>query len=412
MAYDIASARRGSGRRSRLLLLLCAAAIAWASGASRADTVVLTDGTIVEGKIVRETNKYVKIETASGARSISRKKIDRIVRESMEGTALQDIRMTRDFGELKDISRVLKNAQALYDLERFDEIPDRVKGFIGKGTKLDDLRIRWMLIETYERQGKWDEVETMLKQTLEDGGEEDKIRAKAHLDIFEQNPNHTLRKIGDRRATEFLSREMRNRGKNAGALQSRDLMEAALIEYTEQILTHEKVSTRAFEEDLDVTETLAAIQEAMEKGSRNIVRELPYLDELQKVEGSLYRAGAVLPGYTDGYKIELVRVEAEHLYEVIMPLLNIVSEADPERMGVSADENGRLTKEGREQWRAACERFLEVSAPVVQLVEYMLRRVRQYPVEMRRFIRTWEDVLAWIEEMRQNAVRRQDRTML
>ena len=265
------------------LVLIGAAMPAWA------DTIVLKNGMIVEGTIARESAKYVVVKTKHGRKSFRRSDIDRIVKESDEGSAVEAIRTIKNFDDLSEIARELKNAEALYDLGRFDDIPARVEPWLGKGTKFDDMRIRWMLIETYERQAKWNKVERLLKQTLEDGREPDKIRAKAHLDIFKQNPGHTLRKIevvkGKRkRATEFLSREMRNLGKKPNALQDRKMMEAALVEYVDQILQQEDVSVESFKENLDVDETFAIIQKAIDAGSRNVVRTLPYTDDLRKVE--------------------------------------------------------------------------------------------------------------------------------
>jgi hypothetical protein len=272
------------------------------------------------------------------------------------------------------------------------------------------MRIRWMLIETYERQGKWETVEELLSKTLEDGREPDKLRAQAHLDIFKENPSHTLRKIGGRRTAEFLSREMRKRGKLVGALQARDMMKAALLEYLDQILRSENVSAEVFRESLDVQETVRAIEKEIEKQSRNVVRALPYVEDLRKVEASLYRADAILPGYVVGYELDVVRTETHHLDEVIRELINTLSAADPNLKSVGADEHGRLTKEGREQWREACDDFIKVTRPVIQLIEHLLIRVRPYPVEMRNSIKEWEDVLERIKQMRQNAERSKGRT--
>ena len=400
--------------RHLLVALLLAAGLS--ASRAPADTIILIDGTIVEGTIYRESARYVKIETASGKKTFSRKKIEKIIKESDEGSAVRAIRSVRNFSELNDIARELKNAEALYDLERFEEIPARVERLLGQGTKFDEMRIRWMLIETYERQGKWEKVEGLLQRTLADGRQPDQIRAQAHLDIFAQNPGHTLRQIevvkGERRrAKEFLSREMRNRGKRTDALQDRDMMEAALLEYLDQILHNEEVSTEAFGRNLEVAQALAVIREEIEAGSRNVVRALPYAEELRQVETSLYKANAILPGYAEGYVLDLVRTEAEHLDEVIRELLSEVSAAYPDRQNVGIDsQTGRLTAEGRRQWREACDRFLELSRPVTQLIEHLLARVRPYPVEMRLFIKEWEDTLERVEQMRHSAVRHRDRT--
>jgi hypothetical protein len=191
------------------------------------------------------------------------------------------------------------------------------------------------------------------------------------------------------------------------------MMDAALTEYVEQILKDEKVSTAALQESLEVEETLEVVQQAIEREARNVHRELPYLQDLRRVETSIFKANAILPGFAIGYDIELVRVEAEHLDAVIRRLVQIVSDAYPGRQSFPVDnETGRLTPDGREQRREACDAFLVSSRPVVELIEYLLTRVRPYPKEMRRFIKEYEDTLERIEQMRQNTVRSRNSTRI
>ena len=197
-----------------LVALLLAAGLSAAR--APADTIILTDGTIVEGTIYRESAKYVKIETTSGKKTFSRKDIEKIIKESDEGSAVRAIRSVRHFSELTDIARELKNAEALYDLQRFEEIPARVEPLLGQGTKFDDMRIRWMLIETYERQGKWEKVEGLLRQTLADGRQPDVFGKTAQYHLKQGDVARLVTGTGGgygdplRRPVEMVQRDVKN----------------------------------------------------------------------------------------------------------------------------------------------------------------------------------------------------------
>jgi hypothetical protein len=369
-----------SGRVAVMLSLTLLSAIPL-----RADTLVMKDGTIVEGKIVRKSKRFVRIDTQFGPKSVPRSDIERIIEESPEGSALQAMRTEQDFGKLPDLAQTLKNAQALYDLGRFDEID--------------------------ERQAKWDEAEGLINKTLEDGGEADKIRAQAHLDIFKQNPGYNLRKINERLARDFLEQQLYLKAIHRNALQDPVLMHAALREMVLQILRDEKVSTYALKEQMVPEETYAAVAKVIEdKSKRPVVEALPYREELAKVERSLYRAKAILPEATRGFELDLVRTEASHLRDVIQPLLGELSEAYPGDGAASADEHGRITAEGREQWREQCDAFLAMSKPVADLIEYLLQRAGAFPEELKPFIKEWNDTLERVRQMQQNTQRNRERT--
>lgn len=403
---------RQRGRRTwmRLIIGLCVLACA---SVLQADTLVMKDGTIVEGKIVRKSRRYVRILTKFGEKSFKRNEIERIVEESLEGSALNATQQIHDFEKLPDIARVLKNAQALYDLGRFEEIPPLVEPLLGKGSKLDDLRIRWLLIEHYERQAKWEDAERMLKEMLVDGREPDKIRAQVHLDIFKENPGYKLVEINGVSAREFLDRDMFLAGKNRNALQDPAMMQAAIREVLRQILRDEKVSVYALRDSLDENATLAAVNKAIEeKTKRPIIEVLPYRDELAKVENSIYRASAIMPEATHGFELDVVRTEARHLDNVLRALLATLSQAYPGDESVGADEFGRLTAEGRAQWRQRCDEFLDLSRPIEELIEYLLKRTRAYPESLKPFIKEWEDALERVHQMQQNTVRNRDRTRI
>ncbi|NOX58733.1 MAG: hypothetical protein GXP29_07745 [Planctomycetes bacterium] len=383
---------------------------------AHADTIILKDGSVIEGEILRESSKYVKIKTKFGEKSYRRSKIEKIVKENSQESAMFSLRNVRDFSELTDLAQTLKNAQALYDLGRFDEIAPKIEPFLGKGTAIDDSRIKWLLIENLERKGDWATVDDMLDKMLKSQRESDKIRAKAHLDIFEENPKRNLRKIGGVRTKEFMTREMRNKAKVKNSLQDREIMNAALGEYLNQIVRSDNISVGAFARELDPRETDHVLREEITKDDkakrkRNIEESLPYLDLLRKTEQSIYRAQAILPGYATGFELDLVRTEVTHLEQVIGGLLGTLSAAYPDDQNFSfAAEDGRLTAANREQWRAACDEFLALSRPISRLIEYLLKRARAFPEKLTPFIKQWEDTLERVQQMEHNTNRNYDRT--
>ena len=418
---------------TKLLRPLAPLLIAAFAAAVMGDTIILDDGAVVEGTIIKEGSKYVKIETKFGIKSYSRKRISRIVRETDENSALHAIRTIEDFNELSELAQSLKNAQALYKLQRFDEIPAIIEPYIGKGTVYDDMNIRWLLIDNCERQGEWGKAESLLKKTLEDGREADKIRAQVHLDIFEENPGYTLRKIGGKRTTEFLSREMRDRGKRPNALQDPELMQAAVTEVLNQILRDEEISVAALKKDhFNVERTIEAIMEEIEgeeetgkdnrdnsrggsrsprSRARSVIQALPYLEAMEKVEKSILKAQAINPQFTQGFSLDLVRSECDHLSDVLVRFLGEVGQRYPSEQNVATDDNtGLLTAAGREQWRQSCDEFLKLSRPTEELIEYMLRRAEAYPKTLEPLIKQWEQVLERVKQMQQNTVRNYDRT--
>ncbi len=381
-----------------------------------ADTIILKDGTVVEGEIVKETSRYVKMKTKFGDKSFRHNKIEKIVREDHKSSAVFSISQVRDYGKLTDLAQTLKNADALYELGRFDEIPPLVEPLLGKGTDLDDSRIKWLLIENLERKGNWAEVDKMLDEMSKSDLESDKIRAKAHKDLFKENPDRNLRKVGGVRTKDFMKREMRNKAKRRNALQDREIMEAGLLEYLNQIVRNDKISVGSFEESLDPNETLKAIQDVTrdpDEPDRRLVVEdtLPYMDMLRKTEQSVYRAEAILPGYASGFELDLVRTELLHLEQVYNHLLGELSGVYPDNQNFSfGGDDGRLTADQRTQWREACDRFLDQSRPMRRLIEYLLKRARGFPKKLTPFIKQWEDTLERVEQMEQNTNRNRDRT--
>lgn len=395
------------------LVMLCILA-----GAQSAvgDTIVLKDGTIVEGDILRESTRFVKIKTRFGDKSYKRNKIEKIIKENREGSAVFSINSVRNYSELTDLAQTLKNADALYELGRFDEIPPLIEPLLGKGTEFDDSRIKWLLIENFERKGDWTKVDEMLDEMSESKLESDKIRAKAHKDIFEENPERNLRKVGGVRTKEFMERDMRNKAKERNSLQDREIMRAALMEYLNQIVRNDKISVGAFSDSLDPEETYRAIIEVIQDKDdpdrRLIVEEtLPYLELMHKTEQSIYKAQAILPGYASGFELDLVRTEVVHLEQVYRNLIAMLSGAYPDNRNFSfGGDDGRLTADQREQWRDACDEFLDLSRPMTKLIEYLLKRARGFPEKLTPFIKQWEDTLERVKQMEQNTNRNRDRT--
>jgi len=395
-----------------MTVLFCALAMT-CGNVARGDIVKLNDGRVFEGEITRESDKYVKMDTRYGGKTFRRREIAELVKESNEGSALEAIRSTDDFSQLSDLARELKNAEALYALGRFDEIPPIVKPLIGQGAKVDDMRIRWLLIETYERQAKWDEVTALLDKTLKDGREPDKIRAQAHKDIFDENAGYTLRSVGEKRTDKFLSREDRNRGRLPNALQDADMMRAALLEYIKQLLVSDEVNLYELQDSLNVEESLRIVLEQIEAGSRSVLKALPYRSQVEHIEKVLYKVNAILPGYARGYELELARTEAEHLQDVMFLVLNRALEIHPDNGTYATEgESTRLTKEAREQWREACDEFLSYIKPLVEIAEYVLVKIRPHPVELGATIDRYEDILDRFEQLKYATQRRRDRSTL
>jgi hypothetical protein len=61
-------------------------AVLFVGGAARAETIVLKDGTFIEGKITLQTSTSVHVDTRFGVRAFARKEIDQIV-ESIDDSS-------------------------------------------------------------------------------------------------------------------------------------------------------------------------------------------------------------------------------------------------------------------------------------------------------------------------------------
>ncbi len=345
-----------------------------------AQMIVLKDGTFIEGRIVVRTSRSVRIETRFGSRSVSRSRIDRII-DSVDEL---DPEAVSDFDDLAPGTRAVLNAQADYDLGRYHRALDRLETLRDGG---DDpaLRVRsdWLVIELSERLGNWDKVDQLLRAKLQDALPPERVRAKAHLDIFGANAAYDLRYVGDKHARNFLSDpDLRNRAREPQSLRDHNVMRAALEEYCEQLLVEDEMSVKAFAAGLDSEKTYLAVRNA--GGQGDIFTHLPYLDSLFGAEAALFKAQAILGDYGRGFELDLVRSELTHLMGVAERLFKEAVGVSPETFRPPFDRrNGRLTGEGRAAWILRCDEFLKRAKPVSRLYAYMRKKVERHPHALR-----------------------------
>ncbi|MCH7813414.1 MAG: hypothetical protein IID40_05270, partial [Planctomycetes bacterium] len=312
------------------------------------------------------------------------------------------------FLDLPAPDQQLRNARAEYILGRYDAVVQRLEPPVKRAPEdAASDEARWLLIEAYERLARFGDAETLLQAFKETGSESDRIRAQAHLDLFEQNPGYKLERVNNKLARKFLPREFYLQGKRKNALANKVLMRKALEQYVDQILENKKVSLGALKQRLDQEETVD-ILEQMPAAAR-VEKYLPYHGLLIEVEESLTRAAAVLPGYADGYVLDLVRTEADHLNNVVLLLFNRVLEDYPENASYAYDPaNGKLTKQGREQWRENCAEYLARSKPLTLVGEYLIKKVSRHPRELRRLKQQIDETLNRLKRTREAISRKKD----
>ncbi|MCH7720577.1 MAG: hypothetical protein IH988_06245, partial [Planctomycetes bacterium] len=294
--------------RRALGLMLCLVAVGLVlADVSRAYaglvvTVVLKDGTVIDGEIILRTKTILRLRTVHGERKYRLNKIKQIITPGTDPTDLG-----AGFDELPGEAQQILDARALYALGQWAAVIERLTPLVNpRGNLSNQMLIRWLLIEAHQRQGDFAEAREHLDFAAEHGQPKDKMRADAHLQIFADNPDYDLRLIGSTRARFFLDDEMLITGKQPGALAQADIMEAALRAYCDQILRSEEASVRAFAFNPRqmIADTLRALDDPQRRG--RAVNALPHLPKLKKVENSLYRVQAVLPGYADAYELNLV----------------------------------------------------------------------------------------------------------
>ncbi|MCP4248278.1 MAG: hypothetical protein GY778_14625 [bacterium] len=389
--------------RPTLLTLL---GVVWLSSVAAADDkVVLRDGREIEGTILSEDADKVVMLTARGKRVYRRTRIRHILRADVAEEAAEQVAA---FLDLPVPDQQLRNARAEYLLGRYDAVVQRLEPLVKKGVEdPPSAEARWLLIEAYERLASFGNAENLLKAFKEKGSESDRVRAQAHLDLFEQNPGYKLERVNSKLARKFLTRELRLQGKQKNALADQVLMRKALEEYVGQILDNKKVSLGALKQRLDPEETIEALEQM--PAAARVEKYLPYYGLLTEVEESLTRAAAVLPGYADGYVLDLMRTEADHLNNVVLRMFNQVLEDYPENASYAYDPaNGKLTKEGREQWRENCEEYLAQSKPLTQVSEYLIKKVGRHPRELRRLKQQIDETLNRLKRTREAISRKKD----
>lgn len=387
-----------------MVALLASAAVPIAV---HAETIILKDGTFIEGKIKLQTSTSLRVDTRFGVRTFSRKEIDQIV-ESLDES---DSATQKSFADLPEATRAILNAQAEYDLEQYEKALARIAPFKDYSeSKAIRIRFDWLNIEINERLGQWNVAKKLLKAKLESGTVAEKTRAQAHLDIFEVNPEYDLRFVGKKHARNFIFDEtLRNKAKEPGALRDQEIMRLALEEYCEQLLVEDKLSVKAFAEKLDSRKTLEAVKKAT--GSGDIGPSLPYFADLTKAEASLAKAHAILGDYSSAFELDLARAELNHLINVINQLATEAFALSPETLQPAFERTtGLLTAEGRRQWQDRCDAFLEAVKPVTRLGEYMEAKIERYPDTLRDLLKIAIDFNERLKENIRVVKKARDRT--
>lgn len=351
------------------------------AAAAHADTIViLKNGTFVEGKITLQTSRMIHLETRFGTRTFRRADIEEII----EGADALDPDAVNKFAEIPAPVRAVLNAQAEHDLGHYEKALARLEPWGDyDDNKAVRARMDWLIILINERLGKWEAAGRLLKAKKKEGSPQEKIRAQAHLSIFEANPNYDLRYVGEKHARNFIKDEaLRNRARQPNALQDNRIMRIALEEVCEQVLAQDEMSVKAFADKLDIEVTYEACKKLPRVG--RIGRYLPYMEDLKRAEASLAKAQAILGDYGSAFELDLARIELTHLLPVVMRLSDEATQVSPETFTPGFDQRtGQLTRDGRRQWRERCDEFLEKVRPISRLLEYMVDRVNHYPKALR-----------------------------
>ena len=159
-------------------------------------------------------------------------------------------------------------------------------------------------------------------------------------------------------------------------------MRLALEEYCEQLLVEDKLSVKAFADQLDTDQTYKVVKEL--PTSANLVDRLSYMDDLKKAEASIYKAQSILGDYGVAFEADLVRTELVHLLQVLERFEAESLELSPENFTPASEaRTGRLTSQGRIEWRRRCDDFLAAVRPVMVLIDYMQDKVQRYPRGLR-----------------------------
>lgn len=389
------------------------ACLAWVGATSMASgaTLLLKDGTIVEGEIVAETSTTIRVRTPFDTRLLNRKDVDKIFREDSEAGSTP----SSGFEELPEKIQALLNARADYKLSHYKQVIDRVDPFSQKETNpVLKSEYLWLLIESQERFAKWDDVKKMCEERLANGTPQDKIRAQAHLDILKANADweYSLRLVkapGSEKpewARNFLPPPMRSAAQDPNALADVQMMRKALDEYCSQMVRNEKTGAATLRDRLDPRKTLEAIKK-FPPGLRSadVLERLPYYEDLKKAETTIFKAQSVEPGYADAFVLDLVRAEGDHLLRVMEPLFNEAVSTSPYNLNLPKT----LDAASRQQWRDACDRWLASTEPLETVGEYFLNKVSAYPKEQRMVYEIIKDLCERLKEMRESVRRQRNR---
>jgi hypothetical protein len=372
-----------------------------------AETVILKNGAFVEGEVTVQTSTTVRVKTRFGERSFSRKEIEQII-ESVDHA---DPEAVNKFAELPPAHKAVLNAQADYDLGRYERALSRLEPLRDyQENKAIRMKVDWLIIEINERLARWDVVKKMLEDKKEHGAPPEKIRAKAHLDIFEVNPEYDLRFVGKKNAKNFIrDEETHNRAKEPQSLKDATIMRLALEEYCEQLLVEDKQSVKAFGAKLKLDATYEAIKKA--SGSGDFSSILPYFKDLKVAEETLFKAQAVLGDYGSAFELDLLRTELNHLIMILERMAADLVRASPETVNPGFDpRSGQLSPEGRRQWQQKCDEFLNAAKPLTRLVEYMLKRTERYPQELRDLHELLTDATERLAQTVKSVKKARDRT--
>ena len=345
-----------------------------------AETLILKDGTFVEGQILRQTSRTVHIETRFGYRTYARSDIEQII----ESVNPLDPSAVDRFDELAAPVKALLNAQAEYRLGRYDRALARLEPYF-KNAGNDALRrqVDRLVIDLRARLGEWATVERLLKAKQSTGTPQERIRADAYLAILDANPQRDLRYVGARHVRNFIRDESTlARARQPDALREPDIMRLALEQFCEQMLVEDQLSVVAFADKLDPDVTYHACRRS--SGAQAITKHLPYIDDLKRAEATLAKARAILGDYGGAFELDLVRTELNHLLPVVDQMIQDVVELSPARLALSVESRtGRLTSASQAEWKARCNEFIRQAEPARQLLEYMVERVDLFPNGLR-----------------------------
>lgn len=385
--------------------------IGWISAACGA-TLLLKDGTIIEGRIIAETSTTIRVRTPFDTRLVNRKDIDKIFLADSDDEASMS---SSSFSELPEKLQALINARADYRLGNYRAVIDRIEPFAQKETNpVLKSEYLWLLIESYERFARWDEVKKMCEERLQNGTPQDKIRAQAHLDILKANADwdYSLRLVkapGSEKpewARNFLPAAMRSAAQDPNALADVEIMRKALDEYCSQMVRNEKAGASTLRDRLDPRKTLEAVRK-FPPGLRSIdvLERMPYYEELKKAETTIYKAQAIQPGYADAFILDLIRAEGDHLLQVMEPLFAEAVATSPYNLNLPKT----LDAASRQQWREACDRWLASTESLETLGEYFLNKLSAYPKEQRLIYEVIKDLHERLKEMRESVRRQRNR---